>query len=187
LPDRPWRLIPWFFAAMLASGVAWCHGLSIFAAADGARIEGQVRFSGGGPSAQGRVRVLDPRGALLAEIQPDAEGRFDYLAVAPEDHLLVAESADGHRAEWRIAADELAAGFAPASSVGGKAGGATGGCADLPAIEQAVARAVRPLREALALERERARLRDILGGIGYILGLAGLWAWWRSRDRGGPS
>lgn len=61
------------------------------------------------------------------------------------------------------------------------------GCADLPAIEQAVARAVRPLREQLALERERARLRDVLGGIGYILGLAGLWAWWRARDRDRPS
>jgi nickel transport protein len=172
---------------MLATGVAWSHGLSIFAAADGARIEGQVRFSGGGPSAQGRVRVLDPQGVVLAELQPDAEGRFDYLAVAPEDHLLVAESADGHRAEWRIAAEELAVGFEPAGLAGENARGAAGGCADLPAIEQAVARAVRPLREALALERERARLRDILGGIGYILGLAGLWAWSRSRDRGGAS
>lgn len=183
MPERSWLPVLWLAAAMAVSGSAWSHGLSIFAAADGARIEGQVRLAGAGPAAQGRVRVLDPDGSRLAELELDAEGRFHYLATAPHEHLLVAETADGHRAEWRVPAEELAAGF----GASGPSAGASPGCADLPAIEQAVARAVRPLREQLALERERARLRDVLGGIGYILGLAGLWAWWRARDRDRPS
>jgi nickel transport protein len=55
------------------------------------------------------------------------------------------------------------------------------------AIERAVARQVRPLREELLATRDALRLQDILGGIGYIFGLAGLALWWRSRqptDRG---
>ena len=47
----------------------------------------------------------------------------------------------------------------------------------LAAIEQAVARQVRPLREELNAAQDQIRLHDILGGIGYILGLTGLALW----------
>jgi nickel transport protein len=49
------------------------------------------------------------------------------------------------------------------------------------AIERAVARQVRPLREDALAAREAVQFRDVLGGIGYILGLAGLGLWWRCR------
>jgi nickel transport protein len=52
-------------------------------------------------------------------------------------------------------------------------------------VEQAVARQIRPLREELAGAQGQASLRDVLGGVGYILGLAGLLAWWRSRRASG--
>ena len=52
------------------------------------------------------------------------------------------------------------------------------------ALERAVARQIRPLREELAAASARASLRDVLGGIGYILGLAGLALWWRGRRLG---
>lgn len=51
----------------------------------------------------------------------------------------------------------------------------------IAALELAVARQLRPLREELAAARSRAGLRDVLGGVGYIFGLAGLVLWWRAR------
>ncbi|MBK5939451.1 hypothetical protein [Halochromatium roseum] len=48
-------------------------------------------------------------------------------------------------------------------------------------LEQALARQVRPLREALAEAQAQASLRDLLGGLGYIAGLAGLGLWWTRR------
>lgn len=51
-------------------------------------------------------------------------------------------------------------------------------------LEQAVARQVLPLREALAEAQAQASLRDLLGGLGYIAGLAGFALWWtRRRER----
>jgi len=52
-------------------------------------------------------------------------------------------------------------------------------------IERAVARQVRPLREELAQAQAQAQagLRDVLGGLGYIAGLAGLGLWWQQRRR----
>ncbi len=48
-------------------------------------------------------------------------------------------------------------------------------------IERAVARQLGPLRLQLEQQQDRARLSDILGGIGIIFGLAGITMWWRSR------
>jgi nickel transport protein len=52
-------------------------------------------------------------------------------------------------------------------------------------IEVAVARQIRPLREELLATRDALRLTDILGGVGYIFGLAGVALWWHARRSGG--
>jgi nickel transport protein len=187
------------------AGPVLAHKLQVFAAADGARIEGSAYFAGGGKASGARIRVTDAAGRALAELTPDADGRFRYEASAPVEHRILAESGDGHRAEWRIAAAELAGGFPaagvgevhtppenPGSSAPGSAATPPGGAAPLTgtappasgleaAIERAVARQVRPLREELLAARDALRLQDVLGAIGYLFGLAGVGLWWHSR------
>jgi len=51
------------------------------------------------------------------------------------------------------------------------------------AVDRAVARQLRPLIEAQNLAEGRLRFNDIMGGIGMIVGLAGLAAWGLSRRR----
>jgi len=183
-----WR-IALLLVLCLAAPLAFAHRVQVFAFADGDRIEGSVYFAGAGPAGGTQVRVLDPEGSAVAELQTDAEGSFSYQAQAPVDHLLVAQTPDGHRAEWRVTAAELAPGFPGSStSAGSDEAKVQAPAAGLePLIEQAVARQIRPLREELLAAQGRAELRDVLGGIGYILGLAGLLAWWRSRRPPGPS
>lgn len=53
-------------------------------------------------------------------------------------------------------------------------------------IEQAVIKKVRPLEREIADLKETTRLHDILGGIGFIMGLAGITFYFlgvRKRDR----
>lgn len=186
---RPGLLL---LALAMAASPALAHRLQVFAFADGGRIEGSAYFAGGGGAAAvSRIRILDTQGRLLAELAPDSQGAFGYQARAAEDHLVVAETGDGHRAEWRVSAAELGPGF-PGGAPQAADGLAGPPSQHLPAgaelavlVEQAVARQVRPLREELALAQGRAMLRDVLGGIGYILGLAGLLVWWRSRRASG--
>lgn len=164
-------------ACSLVSAPAAAHGLEVSAFAAGDRVEGSVRGSDGGPVAGARIRVMSPARRVLAELESDAEGGFVYLPAAPADLLIRAETLDGHAAEWALTAAEFSG--APPSRPGSKAD------PDLELmIEQAVARQVRPLREQLIAHQDRIRLQDLLGGIGYILGLAGLVLWWWSR--GGP-
>jgi len=49
-------------------------------------------------------------------------------------------------------------------------------------IEDAVGKKLRPLTEIIIASREKDfSLRDIMGGIGYIIGLVGLAAYFRSK------
>jgi nickel transport protein len=193
-------------ALLLSAAPALAHKLNVFAAAEGARIEGSAYFAGGGKATGARILVTDAAGAVLAELEPAADGSFSYRASAPVEHRIIAETGDGHRAEWRVAAEELAGGFhslsmdaqqAPVGRGEAETTEATTGPGDgeapvsqsevlapeiAAAIERAVARQVRPLREELLATRDALRLQDILGGIGYIFGLAGLAFWWRSRQ-----
>ncbi|QSX34983.1 hypothetical protein JYB87_07125 [Shewanella avicenniae] len=48
-------------------------------------------------------------------------------------------------------------------------------------IETAVAKEVGPLRMELQQTASRAKLSDIIGGLGFIFGIAGFAMWWRSK------
>jgi nickel transport protein len=191
----------WVCALALAvSGPAVAHKLKVFAAAEGAQIQGSTYFAGGSAAGGARVEVRDTEGRVLAELAPDAAGHFAYAARTPMDHVFVALTGDGHQATWTVTSAELAGAFpgsapqqgdpAPPPTTGGvpaTAAPSPGGVPDpelLAAVEAAVARQVRPLREEMEIDRDRARLHDILGGIGYIFGIAGLALWWGRRGRG---
>ncbi len=52
------------------------------------------------------------------------------------------------------------------------------------AVAEAVRRELAPLRrELVMLQRQEPGLREIGGGIGWIVGLAGIGAWWTSRRK----
>jgi nickel transport protein len=201
LMTRPGFVVVALLLVAVPSGQAFGHKLQVFASAEGARIAGSTYFAGGGPASGARIEVRDAQGKLLVELSPDPDGRFTYEAQAPMDHRILAITGDGHRAEWLIAADELTGAYGATSSPETPLGlpirpdAAMEPTASSPAastvldptleaaIERAVARQIRPLREELVAAENRVRLQDILGGIGYILGLTGLALWWRSRRR----
>lgn len=184
---------------LLVSSPLQAHRLKVFATAEGARIEGTAYFAGGAKAGGAFISVQDARGRELARLKPDAAGSFSYAATRRMDYRLVADTRDGHQASWTVRADELPAAL-PAPADGGKTSpqGATPRRDPLPSpasapaaadsetvarVERAVARQVRPLREELEAYGDRVRLHDILGGLGYIAGIAGLGLWWRSRRR----
>jgi nickel transport protein len=170
---------------LLGPASAAAHGLRLFASADGAHIVGSVDYADGSPGAGAAIRIEDNAGRVLARLSADANGDFVWTAQAPVQHRIVAEGADGHRAVWVIGADALRPGFADAEA-GLDSAAPEVDPALLAAVERAVARQVAPLRAELQAAAGRARLHDIIGGIGWIIGVAGWAAWWRARRRSRP-
>jgi nickel transport protein len=193
-PPTRGLLLALLLCCLLTTDDALAHRLTIFAAVNGATIEGQIRMHGGDAS-RATILVEDRDGRLLSELSPGPEGRFSYQAAAPVFHRVIATTHDGHRAEVRIKAEELQAAFSEttaAAAPDGQRSSRGHGSEALQlspdvelAVERAVGRALAPLREELHQTRTAIRLSDILGGIGYIVGIAGLALWWRSRTASG--
>ncbi|MCK7576205.1 MAG: carboxypeptidase-like regulatory domain-containing protein [Chromatiales bacterium] len=204
----------WFLLLALMSQPALAHKLKVFAQTEGDWIRGRAYFVGGAGASGARVEIQDSEGRVLAELTPADDGSFAYRALAPVEHRLVARTGDGHRARWTIAAETLQGAFlepiaatsdpgdgserplvqaqpltavAPTPTASFDQASTDSRTADpalIGAIEQALARQTQPLAERLNALEERIRFQDVLGGIGYILGLTGLTLWWRCRRTG---
>lgn len=203
------KTLPWLICAvvLLAATSALAHKLKVFALVDGDHIVGSAYFVGGAKATRATITVVDREGNELARLVPDAEGEFRHSPKERIDHVIVVDSGDGHVARWTIPADALPAGLG-ATSEEPPAGPLAASppprepekeeprrpVANEPVhdevlaslIEQSVARQLRPLREQLDAHDSRVRLQDILGGIGYITGLAGLGLWWFAGRRERP-
>ncbi|ABC24293.1 conserved hypothetical protein [Rhodospirillum rubrum ATCC 11170] len=164
----------------------------MFATVEGAEIVGSAYF-GGGRYPQGvTVRFSAPDGRELGTAVTGADGGFRFLAREGVDHVIVVNSGDGHRAEMTVPARDLPPGLpggapnsAPAvpvamASVVATGEGGTGNDLaalagrDLAALDALLSRKLRPIEDQLDAQDDRIAFHDILGGIGYILGLVGL-------------
>lgn len=167
-----------FLGLWLLAAPAQAHKLKVFASAEGGDIVGSAYFAGGDKAVGLPGRILGADGSLVATFATGPDGTFRQGVAARMDHTVAVESDDGHAAQFTIPAAEF-----PSTLPEGKMAAAPAG--DTAALEAAIARQIRPLREQLDAYEERIRLHDLMGGIGTIFGLFGCWAWLRSR-RAGP-
>ena len=162
--------------AMLAAPAS-AHKLKLFASVEGGDIVGSAYFVGGDKAVGVPGRIQGADGSLVASFATGPDGSFRQGVTARMDHTISVESEDGHAALFTIRAAEF-----PPSLPEGKGMAAS---SDTAALEAAIARQIRPLREQLDAYESRVRLHDIMGGIGTIFGLFGCWAWLQSRRRNG--
>jgi len=171
---------------------AAAHKLIVFASAEGATIHGKAYFLGGAPAQGLAVTAFDPQGAELARTTTDDQGEFTLTANFRCDYRLVVETLDGHGAEFPLQAEQLPADLPPRGEAAGpphpqaepsqhvppvaslESNSSQHAAAERSAELRALRADVAALQEQLTQYENRTRLRDVLGGIGYILGLAGI-------------
>ena len=198
------RLAPGLRAGVIALALccapaAHAHGLRVSVQAQPDGVAGQAFYSDQTPAAGERVELYAPPDAAapIAHQASDAQGRFRFQVAPGRSYRVVVEGEEGHRSEAQIALAPLAdtpivrtskavASTARTSMPGVPTPGVSTPEASTPGVDAAaLAAAVRtelaPLREDLAHLETRIRLHDLIGGIGYLVGLAGLYAWWRAR------
>jgi nickel transport protein len=178
------RLLAAIGLLLLFPGGAAAHSLHVFARVEGNVIRGEAYFRGRVPARQAKVAVFDPDGRRLAETTTDDEGAFVVAIRRRCDHRIVVDAGEGHRAEWIVSAAELPDDLSPATDVGtlaaepspdesGPPPPPAAGQRDLAAKLDALNRQMVELRKQIDEYEHRTRVRDVLGGLGYILGIAG--------------
>lgn len=183
------RLLPVLLAMLAMPRPALAHKLNVFAHVEGTAIRGNAYFRGGTPAQKVQVTALDGAGHELGRATTDSEGNFTLDARTRCDHRLIVDTGDGHGGEYTVRAAELPASLPPGEPQSAAAQGSsppgerkpvvpqdpagTSLAPSLVAEIQALSRQVVELREQLAQYDAQVRFRDLLGGLGYILGLTG--------------
>jgi len=213
-PTMTWVFLVSIACWAMSLEKASAHTLYVFASGDGSSIKGRVYLPGGTGVPDAEIRLTTSEGKVVATTKSDAEGNFTLQAPFRSDFSVVAMTADGHQAHWAISADELAElplppnlstgeSEANSSEVSADSHPAPSGSSnshsreDTPTTGTAVPLAdlksemnmlkaqVVKLREEWQEFRSATQLRDVLGGLGYILGITGIafYILARKRDR----
>lgn len=174
----------------LSAGRASAHRVYVFAWTEGDRVHTESYFSSNKKVNGGRVQVFDLAGHQLLEGKTDPEGLFTFKKPGREALKITVEASMGHRGEFILERPEdTASGNAPPQPVPREEMSAqpvAGDAATLRALLLEVLDSrLQPLhREIAELRKEKEPgLREIAGGIGYILGIMGLAMYLRSRRR----
>jgi len=184
--DRIFRLlVPAGLLLIAAGGQALAHKVNVFAYAEGDSVYTESYFNDGKKCRNSAIAVYDGSDKPLLEGKTDDEGLFAFPIPKREALRIVLTVSMGHRAECVLSRAELTGAGAEEEAPPAQVS-AGGGSAPDEDIDRALARRLSPLVQAvrrLEEQQERASLRDILGGVGYIAGLAGLYYYFRSRSR----
>jgi len=165
----------------LAPTAAAAHEINVFASVEGHTIRGKATYHEGEPVRNAVVKAISPAGEEIGQTKTDDEGRFALDARLRCDHRLLVDTGDGHGGAYTLRAEAL-----PKDLPEGDAAQAHDHAkprehpAAVAAEESAhehleeIHDEIVQLREQLDAYEHRARLTDILGGIGYIAGITGV-------------
>jgi nickel transport protein len=177
-------------ALLFVATPASAHRLKLFATLESGVISGYAFFVGSGRAQAAAISVKDATGKEVATLTTDGAGAYSYKTPAPQTYHLTVNTGDGHSADAVIDAARFSGAAAPETDSDENAE------ANAPALSQAqieravdaaVARQIKPLIEAYELAEGRTRFNDIMGGIGMIIGLAGIALWASARRTGGKA
>jgi len=192
------------FAGLLLPQPAAAHKAIVFAYTESGNLMVEAGFSGGRACMGCPVQVLDAKtGRELASAKTDDNGVCsipipESAQEAVEGLKLVLSGGEGHRGEWLVRPDEYlnqaatpqdetSPSAAQAKTPGEEASHA--GEASLASVDATQLRRIvnealdvklAPLKREL-LEDKGPSVSEVAGGIGYLVGIAGILAWAASR------
>ena len=185
-------LIFTFLTIIMMDVSVFAHKVNVFAYVEGKKIYIESYFNDGKKCIDSKIEVFDNQGNKLLEGLTDKEGKFSLEVPSEDGDLKVVLTASmGHRAEYSISADELrgAVGLIkeepeePVSIVSSETS-----LVDLKEIqsiiEDTLDEKLKPIMREIKKSREdKISPAEIIGGIGYIIGIFGIIAYFLSRKR----
>jgi nickel transport protein len=177
------------------ASTAYAHKVNVFAYVEGDQVYIQGYFSDGSKAKNSQVTVYTSDGRELSKGQTGEDGEFTFPTQGKQQGLRVVLNAGmGHQASYDIPNDEMAGTTASASPPPSQdpaplgdeplAGDDSAAPARISeaTVRKAVAEGVLPLAREISELKERRGFSDIVGGIGFIVGILGMFAYLKARQ-----
>ncbi len=199
-----------FIFLLLISGVkiTYAHKVSVFAYSENGIIYTESYFPDGTPVINGEIKVYDSKGKLLVSGKTDKDGLYNFKVPKIDDLKIVCLASMGHRAEFILKRDDIVVsenagskGYTEEEKSGEVINngntdvndkmGPKGVYSNLTEneirkiVEEEVSKQLKPIARGIAkLQENRPGPTEIIGGIGYILGLVGIAMYFASKRKG---
>ncbi|MEJ2323903.1 MAG: hypothetical protein P8Y77_03780 [Nitrospirota bacterium] len=162
-------------SALLLPHEASAHRVSVYAWQEGSTVHAEAYFADGARCIDCEVEVRDPKtGELLIQGKTNGEGAFSFEAPA-RDVRVVVRAGPGHMGEYVLAREGSAQEAAPPA-------GAVEGAFDEEEARRKIEDLTAEIRR-LHEEAGRPGATEIVGGIGWIVGILGALAYLKSRKK----
>lgn len=199
------RTVCTLLISMFIASALYAHKVTVFAWLDQDIVNVETSFSGGTPAKHSLVTLKSATGQVIKKGHTDEKGKWIFQLpslLEPQLLTIVLDAGEGHRATWQIHPSDF-----PAKKKYEEKKLPTPLIQKAPVsnpsplyteeeVKQFIKEAVdntrieiqqneiAPLKRQLAMQASAGpSITEIIGGVGWILGLFGVSAWWRSRKR----
>lgn len=196
-----WKFCLLYSICFIFVSTAHAHKLNLFAFEEDGQIFVEGYFSSGIKPKGGKIVVLDNTGKVLFQGETDKEGGYIFAKPNVNEYRIELDAGLGHKTALGMKAGEIisqeedqALGNTAHLIASGshneseKTSGTSGNSAAEVSneqlksiIKQAVAEATRPLAREISELKTKTKLSDIVGGIGFIFGMLGIFAYLKAR------
>jgi nickel transport protein len=196
MKNKLYLILVFIFLIIIMTDISvFAHKVNIFAYVEGEKVYTESYFNDGKKCVDSKIEVFDNQENKLLEGLTDGEGMFSFEApsedVADGDLQVVLTASMGHRAEYIIPANELRGVTEPAQEKPEEPASKVSpeiSSLDLKEIqsliEDALDKKLGPImREIKKFQEDRISSTEIIGGIGYIIGIFGMIAYFLSRKK----
>lgn len=183
------------FIILIASGAALAHRLNVFAWVEGGQVVTRCNFGSKRPAINAEVKAYaSGSGDLLAQGLTNKLGEFAFPLPADmgEGIKIEANGGQGHKGVWILDAPEPAAAaarseaYAPPQPLASPSAPASQPAAAVTReeLEAILSRHLAPLHKEIAeLRQGGPGMTEIVGGIGWLIGLAGISFYFLARTK----
>lgn len=172
-----------FFVLLFScASAAQAHKLNIFTYTESGKIFVESYFSDGIIPKDAKVTVRDgDNNEILSDIV-NAEGSYTFDVPKAEKITVMVDAGLGHVVSATLEGGEMTSVSADPSNAVAVGDAATPAVAGLEAqIRKAVAEANKPLAREISQLKNKVYTSDIIGGLGFIFGFLGLYAYLSSK------
>lgn len=181
-----------FLIIIIINISVFAHKVNVFAYVEGEKIYTESYFNDGKKCIDSKIEVFDNQGNKLLEGLTGKEGEFSFEVPSEYGNLKIVLTASmGHRAEYSISADELRGfvGLIKEESVSIVSPETS--LVDLKEIQliiedtldEKLKPIMREMKEIKKSQEDKISSTEIIGGIGYIIGIFGIIAYFLSRKK----
>jgi len=191
---RLFTSLTFIFILFFYVSTAYAHKVYLFAWAEDGMIHTESYFPGNIKVKDGTVKVFDMKGKELVSGKTDEKGDFSFKIPKIEDLRIVLDASMGHGAEYLFKKSEFVSDQAQAAEEASNP--ETDVKSEIPVrvttgqnqlrkeLDKALDEKLKPVVKELAMLREDKgpTVTEVIGGIGYIIGLMGVMAYMKSRQ-----